>query len=95
MGAGFQWNPGSWQISPLQQRSSGLLQGEQRAEPRSSPLGQAAHRKQLLEHARLRRAIDCEKIIDPVVSFDEAPDAYEEYVDRNPQKSVKLGIAFI
>jgi threonine dehydrogenase-like Zn-dependent dehydrogenase len=40
-------------------------------------------------------AIDCEKIIDPVVSFDEAPGAYEEYVDRNPQKSVKLGIAFI
>jgi threonine dehydrogenase-like Zn-dependent dehydrogenase len=40
-------------------------------------------------------AIDCEKIIDPVVSFDEAPDAYEEYVDRNPQKSIKLGIAFI
>jgi threonine dehydrogenase-like Zn-dependent dehydrogenase len=40
-------------------------------------------------------AIDCEKIIAPVVSFDEAPDAYEEYVDRNPQKSVKLGIAFI
>ena len=40
-------------------------------------------------------AIDCEKIIDPVVSFDEAPGAYEEYVDRNPQKIVKLGIAFI
>jgi len=40
-------------------------------------------------------AIDCEKIIDPVVSFDEAPGAYEEYVDRNPQKSVKLGIALI
>jgi threonine dehydrogenase-like Zn-dependent dehydrogenase len=40
-------------------------------------------------------AIDCEKIIDPVVGFDEAPGAYEEYVDRNPQKSVKLGIAFI
>jgi threonine dehydrogenase-like Zn-dependent dehydrogenase len=40
-------------------------------------------------------AIDCEKIIDPVVNFDEAPGAYEEYVDRNPQKSVKLGIAFI
>jgi hypothetical protein len=30
-----------------------------------------------------------------VVSFDEAPGAYEEYVDRNPQKSVKLGIAFV
>jgi threonine dehydrogenase-like Zn-dependent dehydrogenase len=40
-------------------------------------------------------AIDCEKIIDPVVSVDEAPGAYEEYVDRNPQKSVKLGVAFV
>jgi threonine dehydrogenase-like Zn-dependent dehydrogenase len=40
-------------------------------------------------------AIDCEKIIDPVVNFDEAPGAYEEYVDRNPQQSVKLGIALI
>ncbi|MBA3701784.1 MAG: zinc-binding alcohol dehydrogenase [Rubrobacteraceae bacterium] len=40
-------------------------------------------------------AIDCEKIIDPVVSFDESPRAYEEYVDRNPQQSIKLGVAFI
>ncbi len=40
-------------------------------------------------------AIDCERIADPVVSFTEAPRAYEEYVDRNPQKSVKLGIAFV
>jgi threonine dehydrogenase-like Zn-dependent dehydrogenase len=39
-------------------------------------------------------AIDCEKIIDPVVRFEEAPRAYEEYVDRNPQQSVKLGVAF-
>ena len=39
--------------------------------------------------------IDCEKIIDPVVTFDEAPRAYEEYVDRNPQLSVKLGVTFI
>jgi len=39
--------------------------------------------------------IDCEKIIDPVVSFDDAPRAYEEYVDRNPQLSVKLGVTFI
>lgn len=37
-------------------------------------------------------AIDCERIIDPVVSFDEAPRAYEEYVDRNPHQSVKLGV---
>ena len=40
-------------------------------------------------------AIDCERIIDPVVRFDEAPSAYEEYVDRNPQQSVKLGFAFV
>jgi threonine dehydrogenase-like Zn-dependent dehydrogenase len=40
-------------------------------------------------------AIDCERIVDPVVSFDEAPRAYEEYVDRNPEQSVKLGVTFI
>jgi hypothetical protein len=28
------------------------------------------------------------------VGFAEAPRAYEEYVDRNPQNSIKLGIAF-
>jgi threonine dehydrogenase-like Zn-dependent dehydrogenase len=38
--------------------------------------------------------IDCERIVDPVVPFAEAPRAYEEYVDRNPQLSVKLGVAF-
>jgi len=38
--------------------------------------------------------IDCQRIVDPVVSFAEAPGAYEEYVDRNPHKSIKLGIAF-
>ena len=40
-------------------------------------------------------AIDCERIIDPVVHFDEAPYAYEEYVDRNPQQSVKLGFTLV
>lgn len=40
-------------------------------------------------------AIDCERIVDPVVNFAEAPRAYEEYVDRNPQNSVKLGVAFV
>jgi threonine dehydrogenase-like Zn-dependent dehydrogenase len=39
--------------------------------------------------------IDCERIVDPVVSFAEVPRAYEEYVDRNPQDSVKLGVAFV
>jgi threonine dehydrogenase-like Zn-dependent dehydrogenase len=38
--------------------------------------------------------IDCERIVDPVVSFAEAPSAYQECVDRNPHKSVKLGVAF-
>jgi threonine dehydrogenase-like Zn-dependent dehydrogenase len=40
-------------------------------------------------------AIDCERIVDPVVGFGEAPRAYEEYVDRNPRSSVKLGVAFV
>ena len=39
-------------------------------------------------------AIDCEGIIDPVVPFDEAPEAYERYVDRNPERAVKLGVSF-
>jgi threonine dehydrogenase-like Zn-dependent dehydrogenase len=38
--------------------------------------------------------IDCQRIVDPVVRFAEAPSAYEEYVDRNPHESIKLGIAF-
>ena len=38
--------------------------------------------------------IDCQRIVDPVVSFAEAAGAYEEYVDRNPHESIKLGIAF-
>jgi hypothetical protein len=33
--------------------------------------------------------------VDPVVTFAEAPRAYEKYVDRNPQQSVKLGVAFM
>ena len=39
-------------------------------------------------------AIDCEGIIDPVVPFDEAAGAYEQYVDRNPERAVKLGVRF-
>jgi threonine dehydrogenase-like Zn-dependent dehydrogenase len=38
--------------------------------------------------------IDCEGIIDPVVPFDEAPEGYEKYVDRNPERAVKLGVEF-
>ena len=38
--------------------------------------------------------IDCQRIVDPVVPFAEAPSSYEDYVDRNPHESIKLGIAF-
>jgi threonine dehydrogenase-like Zn-dependent dehydrogenase len=38
--------------------------------------------------------IDCENIIDPVVPFADAAGAYEEYVDRHPDRSIKLGFAF-
>ena len=40
-------------------------------------------------------AIDCERIVDPVVTFDEAPRANEAYVDRNPQHSVNVGVTSI
>lgn len=39
-------------------------------------------------------ALDCSRIIDPVVPFEEAPHAYEQYVDRNPERAVKLGVSF-
>lgn len=38
--------------------------------------------------------LNCEEIVDPVVPFEQAGFGYEEYVDRNPQKSVKLGVSF-
>jgi len=39
--------------------------------------------------------INCEEIIDPVVPFAQAAEAYEQYVDQRPDKSIKLGIAFV
>lgn len=39
-------------------------------------------------------AVDCGGIVDPVVPFDESPGAYETYVDRNPERAVKLGVRF-
>lgn len=38
--------------------------------------------------------LNCEEIISPVVPIEESAQAYEEYVDRNPDKSVKLGVKF-
>ena len=38
--------------------------------------------------------IDGERIIHPVVPFSKAAEAYSETVDRHPEKSIKLGVAF-
>lgn len=38
--------------------------------------------------------IHCEDVIDPVVPFDQAGDAYREYVVENPALSVKLGVRY-
>ena len=51
-------------------------------------LGDAAW--ELLANGRL----DCTRVIQPVVPFDESPAAYREYVDEHPERSVKLGVRF-
>jgi threonine dehydrogenase-like Zn-dependent dehydrogenase len=38
--------------------------------------------------------LNCEEIIEPVVSFEESASGYETYVDQHPEQSVKLGIKF-
>jgi len=38
--------------------------------------------------------IECKDIIDPVIPFASAAGAYEEYVDRHPDRSIKLGFSF-
>jgi threonine dehydrogenase-like Zn-dependent dehydrogenase len=38
--------------------------------------------------------LNCEEIVNPVVAFEESAYGYEEYVDRSPEKSVKLGVKF-
>jgi threonine dehydrogenase-like Zn-dependent dehydrogenase len=40
------------------------------------------------------KALDCESIVDPVVPFLQSAAAYERYVDRHPEESVKMGVAF-
>ncbi len=39
--------------------------------------------------------INCEDIIDPVVPFASSAEAYEQFVDRSPDKSIKLGVSFV
>ncbi len=38
--------------------------------------------------------LNCEEIIEPVVSFEESVSGYETFVDQHPDQSVKLGIKF-
>ncbi len=38
--------------------------------------------------------LDCEELIDPVISFKDAAEGFCEYVDRKPELSIKLGIEF-
>jgi threonine dehydrogenase-like Zn-dependent dehydrogenase len=38
--------------------------------------------------------IDGRELIQPVVSFAEAAEAYSTYLDQFPEKSIKLGIRF-
>lgn len=38
--------------------------------------------------------LDCEDIIYPVIPFEQAAEGFCEYVDQNPDKSIKLGINF-
>jgi threonine dehydrogenase-like Zn-dependent dehydrogenase len=36
----------------------------------------------------------CKQIVQPVVRFADAAEAYREYVDLHPERSVKLGVVF-
>ncbi|MFP5115928.1 zinc-dependent alcohol dehydrogenase [Bacillaceae bacterium C204] len=38
--------------------------------------------------------LNCEGIVEPVVSFEDSAEGYESYVDLHPDKSVKLGVKF-
>lgn len=40
------------------------------------------------------RKIDCEKIIFPIVTFDELSSAYDYYLNQHPEQSIKLGVEF-
>ncbi|MBR0144175.1 MAG: zinc-binding dehydrogenase [Clostridia bacterium] len=39
--------------------------------------------------------LSCEKLFDPVVSFQDAAETYLDVVDRHPEKSVKMGVRFL
>lgn len=38
--------------------------------------------------------LNCEDLIDPVVTFSDSAQNYMKYVDQHPDQSIKLGITF-
>ena len=38
--------------------------------------------------------LNCEDLIDPVVTFAESPESYMKFVDQNPDLSIKMGVTF-
>lgn len=38
--------------------------------------------------------LNCEDLIDPVVTFASSPESYMKYVDRQPELSIKMGVTF-
>lgn len=42
----------------------------------------------------MKNELDCSEIIDPIVPFEQSPEAFCKYVDQEPDKSIKLGVTF-
>jgi threonine dehydrogenase-like Zn-dependent dehydrogenase len=38
--------------------------------------------------------LNCEDIIQPIVTFENSAEAYMEYVDQHPELSIKMGIEY-
>ncbi len=38
--------------------------------------------------------LNCEDLIDPVVTFTTSPESYMKYVDQHPELSIKMGVTF-
>ena len=38
--------------------------------------------------------LNCEDLIDPVVTFANSPESYMQYVDQHPEQSIKMGVTF-
>ncbi|MGC9748965.1 hypothetical protein P4I50_17365, partial [Escherichia coli] len=48
------------------------------------------HHRELLMNGYL----NCEDLIDPVVTFANSPESYMQYVDQHPEQSIKMGVTF-